>query len=194
MLMADHDWSSRNKTDLMIEVWEKLDCESVGRTEVEAIEVVVKEVFGEHACDPPVVIARLLADEGAVLRHSEILELDVRRRLSSPYGAMFREKVRFSNFDELEESIRYLEILRNRFDEESDEEGRRTLKEVVSGAREQAEELSRDRNLSGPEKAFYSEVAQWFSIWLQSSEIFSGWVLVRKSSPEFKARFGRDGD
>jgi len=31
-------WLSRNKNDLIIEVWEKLDCENVGAAEIEAIE------------------------------------------------------------------------------------------------------------------------------------------------------------
>ena len=30
-------YDARNKTDLIIEVWERLDCESVGRKEIEAI-------------------------------------------------------------------------------------------------------------------------------------------------------------
>ena len=32
-------WKSRNKTELIIEVWEKLDCEDVGAAEIEAIEI-----------------------------------------------------------------------------------------------------------------------------------------------------------
>lgn len=35
-------WNSRTKIDLIIEVWEKLDCESVGAREIEAIETVVR--------------------------------------------------------------------------------------------------------------------------------------------------------
>ena len=58
-------WQSRTKNDLIIEVWEKLDCENVGAAEIEAIEVVVKEQYGEAAVDSPMIIARLLADEGA---------------------------------------------------------------------------------------------------------------------------------
>ena len=68
-------WNSRNKTELIIEVWEKLDCESVGAAEIEAIETAVDEIFGKPAIDSPMKIARLLADEGAELRHSEIMEL-----------------------------------------------------------------------------------------------------------------------
>ena len=36
----------RTKTDLIIEVWERLDCESIGRKEIEAIESAVRERFG----------------------------------------------------------------------------------------------------------------------------------------------------
>ena len=72
---------SRTKLDLIIEVWEKLDCESVGAKEIEAIELVVRDKFGESAVDSPMIIARELADEGAELRHAEILKLDVERRL-----------------------------------------------------------------------------------------------------------------
>ena len=59
-------WNARTKDELMIEVWEKLDCESVGRPELEAIEVAVEAHFGKPAVDSPMVIARLLADEGAI--------------------------------------------------------------------------------------------------------------------------------
>ena len=77
-------WNSRTKNDLIIEVWEKLDCESVGAREILAIEEVVREQYGSAAVESPMIIARNLADEGAELRHSEIMELDVERRLESP--------------------------------------------------------------------------------------------------------------
>ena len=67
-------WLSRTKNDLLIEVWEKLDCESIGASEIEAIETVVRDQYGEAAVESPMVIARLLADEGAELRHSENYE------------------------------------------------------------------------------------------------------------------------
>jgi len=66
-------WKSRTKNDLMIEVWEALDCENVGAEEIVAIEQAVREQFGASAVGSPMAIARLLADEGAELRHSEIM-------------------------------------------------------------------------------------------------------------------------
>ncbi len=83
-------FTSRTKNDLMIEVWEALDCESVGAKEINAIAEAVRAKFGNSAVDSPMRIARLLADEGAELRHSEIMELAISTNFESPYDAMFR--------------------------------------------------------------------------------------------------------
>ena len=88
--MKKREWKARTKHDLMIEVWEYLDCESVGAKELERIAEVVRERFGEGAADSPATVARLLADEGAELRHAEVLEIDVRWRSADPHEALFR--------------------------------------------------------------------------------------------------------
>ena len=84
-------WKSRNKTELIIEVWEKLDCESVGAAEVEAIEIAVEAVYGKPAVESPMRIARLLADEGAELRHSEIMDLYLQRVSVRPHAAVSKK-------------------------------------------------------------------------------------------------------
>ncbi|HRA39690.1 MAG TPA: hypothetical protein PK108_03955, partial [Pyrinomonadaceae bacterium] len=83
-------WHARTKNELIIEVWEKLDCENVGSTEIEAIEIAVAAEYGQAAVDSPMIIARLLADEGAELRHAEIMRLYVERASNRPYDAAFR--------------------------------------------------------------------------------------------------------
>ena len=74
-------------TDLIIEVWEALDCQSVGRAELERIEKELLEKFGTGVTQSPAAIARTLADEGAVLRHPEVFEWDSewrKQRLAQP--------------------------------------------------------------------------------------------------------------
>src|SRR3712207_9549549 len=43
------------------------------------------------------------ADEGAELRHAEVLEMDARWRAADPYEAMFRNVLKFSSFEERSE-------------------------------------------------------------------------------------------
>ena len=182
-------WNSRTKTDLIIEVWEKLDCESVGAKEIEAIEIVVRDRFGEGAIESPMIIARLLADEGAELRHAEILELDVQRRLESPYDAMFRNILKFSDFKETMISIRRLENLRRKFASENDKEGLRLLREIAIKGKNRAQMIANNQKVEEKNRAEKAEIADWFTLWMQSPEIFENWVELRQNSQDFKEKF-----
>ncbi len=184
-------WNSRTKIDLIIEVWEKLDCESVGAKEIEAIETVIREQLGEGATELPMKLARLLADEGAELRHAEILELDARRRLESPYDAMFRNILKFTDFKQTLASIRQIENIRRKFALEKDREGLRAVREVALKGKRRAQMISKNEKVAPEKRAEKEEIAEWFTIWLQSPEIFENWIVMRQKSPDFIAGFGK---
>jgi hypothetical protein len=182
-------YKSRTKNDLMIEVWEALDCESIGAKEIAAIEDAVRERFGASAVETPMKIARLLADEGAELRHAEILELDVERRLESPYDAMFRNILKFSDFRQTAASIRHLENLRQKFAREKDKEGLRLVRETALKGKSRAAMIAKNPKVDEKKRAEKAEIAQWFTIWLQSPEIFENWIELRRNSKDFKNKF-----
>lgn len=172
-------WASKTKRDLMIEVWEKLDCESVGAIEIEAIEEVVRDVLGAAAVESPMQIARLLADEGAELRHSEIMELYVKRYESKPYTAEFRNILKTGSFKQTLSSLRNLENLRRKFLAEGDKNGIRLIRERVIEAKKKL--------TSTPIEV---EIAEWLTVWLQTPDAFETWVSLRRRSADFKAKFG----
>jgi len=185
-------WESRTKTDLIIEVWEKLDCENVGAVEIEAIEIAVEERFGRGAVDSPMVIARLLADEGAELRHSEIMELYVKRHARSPYDAMFFNIMKLADLGQTHGTIRNLENLRKKLAGENDKEGLRLLREKALNGKSRALEMAADQRLETTAKLENAEIAEWLTIWLQSPEIFENWVTLRQNSDDFKEKFGNE--
>jgi len=187
--MKSREWKARTKRDLMIEVWEHLDCESVGAEELEEIEQVVRERFGAGAVESPVRVARLLADEGAELRHAEVLELDARRRAADPYEAMFRNVLKFSTFAQAANSIRNLENLRRQFERRKDQEGLRRVREVAQKGRQRAQMIARNRNVDAAKREEKAEIAEWFGVWLHQPEIFQDWLDLRRRSAEFRARF-----
>ncbi len=185
-------WQSRTKTELIIEVWEKLDCESVGAAEISAIEEVLLGHFGDGAVESPMIIARILADEGAELRHAEIMGLDVQRRLESPYDAMFRNILKFSDFKQTLISIRRLENLRRKFTQENDREGLRLMRETAIKGKRRAQMIANNEKVAEKKRAEKQEIAEWFTIWLQNPEIFENWIILRQNSPDFIERFGKD--
>jgi hypothetical protein len=172
-------WTARNKTDLIFEVWEKLDCASVGSAEIEAIEIVIREEFGAQAVDSPMVLARMLADEGAMLRHSEIMALYLERQSSIPYEAEMRNLFDFSDPRTALRSIRNAENLRKKFASEGDAEGLRKLRELAIWEKKSIKPA-----------AFGAEALAWLTLWIQSPELFDNWIKLRTSAKDFIERFG----
>jgi hypothetical protein len=182
-------WLSRTKKDLMIEVWEKLDCESVGAPEIEAIETAIAAHFGASAVESPMRIARLLADEGATLRHAEIMELWVGRFSDRPHEAEFRNLLKLDDLDAALRSVTNVENLRRKFIAAGDRDGVRLLRDEVLDAKTRARTASRDRSNTPASRSVNAEIAEWLTIWLQSPEIFGQWVKLRRGTSEFKLKF-----
>ena len=178
----------------MIEVWEHLDCETVGARELEAVTEAVRERFGEGAVESPAATARLLADEGAELRHAEVLDMDARWRTQDPYEAMFRNVLKFSTFEEAAVSIRRLDNLRKQFKRTNDREGLRRVSETVLKGKRRAQMIARNAAVNERKRAEKAEIADWFTVWLNQPEIFDDWLALRLGSKEFRERFGEASD
>ncbi|HLL14558.1 MAG TPA: hypothetical protein VK388_05815 [Pyrinomonadaceae bacterium] len=187
--MAKGEWKARTKHDLMIEVWEHLDCETVGASELEAITAAVRERFGEGADESPAIVARLLADEGAELRHAEVLEMDARWRSADPYDAMFRNVLKFASFEEAAASIKRLDNLRRQFARKKDKEGLRRVQETVLKGKQRAQMIARNASVNERKRAEKEEIAEWFTVWLRQPEIFEDWLILRRRAKEFRERF-----
>lgn len=187
-------YDARNKTDLIIEVWERLDCESVGRREIEAIEIVVQDRFGAAAVDSPMIVARLLADEGAELRHSEIMELYLERQAEPGYDAVLRNILKLSDLKSALGSIRNLENARRKFADEKGKEGLRLLRQTAIDGKNEALANAGDRKLSALDRDTQKEIAEWLTIWLQSPDVFESWVKLRQNSKDFLDHFGEAKD
>ena len=183
-------WQARTKNDLIIEVWEKLDCENVGAAEIEAIETVVADQYGRSAVDPPMVIARLLADEGAQLRHSEIMGLHVTRASDRPYDAALRNVLKLDDLKTAAASIRNLENLRRKYNDENNKEGLRLVRETALRAKSIALQMTEGKSRDTISHQINAEIAQWFTIWIQTPEVFESWVGLRQAAPEFIKKFG----
>src|SRR5439155_18104860 len=115
--------SARTRNELTIEVWVGLGRAAVGENELGEIQRAIAKRFGAGAVDSPAAIARLLADEGAELRHPEIIEFDARWREAQ----IAKDAADFSVFDrfdaakalrlkQAESLINKLETLPNRLE------------------------------------------------------------------------------
>lgn len=186
-------WQSRTKNDLIVEVWQHLGGESVGARELSAIQTALSEQFGEGAVDSPAAIARVLADEGAELRHPEVVEYDATWRESKIQeikGKDTGELFDIENTWNLKRAavwIKKLEEERKKLKPED----RKRMKSVEERAREEKERarvVAASTAFTPIQRAEAAEIAEWLTIWLQQPGMFADWVELRQRSPEFKKK------
>jgi hypothetical protein len=186
-------WKSRTRHDLIIEVWEDLDCESVGARELEQIQQALEETFGEGALDSPASIARTVADEGAVLRHPEVFEYDTKWRERLISGAAPLESLSFSNLAEASESMRKLESWRREFAEEGNRAELRRIQEFALKTKQDLRLVARSRVIEEKRRIEAGEIVRWLTIWMQDPAIFDDWLSLRQRSAEFVENFSDQG-
>lgn len=181
-------WRAANKQELILEVWEALDCESVGSRELEQIQEALHQRFGEGGQESPAAIARTVADEGAVLRHPEIFECDKNWRLRRLSSHAYEQELDFSDFDR---AIASFDVLDKTLLSISAHDGDAVtkLRDAVSNSRQNVLLHSRSKILGADEREHAKEISQWLAVWLQSPQLFSDWLELRKRSTEFRNKF-----
>ena len=185
---SEPHWNSRTKRDLIIEVWEYLDCESVGAHELKQIQQALRQKFGEGALESPAAIARTVADEGAVLRHPEVFDCDLKWRMQNLDDLKFQEVLDFSSLSTAFESVVKLEEKRLEL-QANDTRALNQLRDIVTGARKDLQLRARSKIIDLKQRGEAREVARWLTIWLQAPELFSDWLDLRRRSPEFRQKF-----
>lgn len=189
--MASSKWRSNTVPDLIIEVWEALDCESVGKRELEEIQKALVEQFGSGAVNSPAAIARAVADEGAILRHPEVFECDFAWRERNLSEQRFVGQLSFSCLAEAIASFGKVEEKRRAIGSDAVELKR--LRDYVARAREDVLLTAQSKVLKAEQREEAKEVAEWITVWLRSPALFPDWRDLRMRTAEFKKKFTRQG-
>ncbi len=188
--MSATRWSSRTIPDLIIEVWEALDCESVGAKELGQIQHALGGKFGEGAVPSPASIARSVADEGAVLRHPEVFDFDAEWREQKLSASQLPLGISFANLAEVLESFEKLDEERQKLEGKNDELGLKRLREVVAEACGESQLRAESKILDPAVREEAKEISNALRVWLQAPELFLDWLDLRLRSPEFVKKFG----
>lgn len=186
---------------LIIAVWESLDCTMVGEPELGEIQQALLHQLGAGAEMSPAAIARVLADEGAELRHPEVIEFDVRWREAKIDAGSRQLKgleelltARPLQLKKAAGLIKRLEKARRRAEKSGDEAALDHVRTLAVSGRQQAELLAKDRKLDQRKRAEQAEIVEWLKVWIQTPSLFADWLELRRRSPEFQKKFSAKGE
>lgn len=177
------------QSESIIQCWGELDAKSVGAVELETIGTVLLQRFGEGAFSPAA-IARVLADEGLPLRHSEVLDCDTvwrERRADSFFPA---ETFDFSTLEAAITAVEALSRLANSL-QKVDMKRLEALRSTVLRVQQDLQLIGRSPVGNQEQRAVAAEASTWLTVWLQNSSVFEEWLALRRLSPEFLQKFSQ---
>ena len=138
----------------------------------------------------PAAIARILADEGADLRHPEVIEFDVRwRERLLKRSALVAKTAGGLNLNSAEALLKRFERQRQELAARNDTGALRQLSDAAINEKTRAQLLARDDSLDQTVRNTQAEIAEWFRVWLQTPEIFDDWLDLRRRSQQFQEVF-----
>ena len=188
-----------SKQEFIVAQWLRLGGKAIGRRELRRIQRALHEKFGEGGVESPAKIARVLADEGAELRHPEVIEFDVKWREekiekeTSEFKGLERFRVaKPVRLHEAESLIKKLEQTRQSSGRNENKVNVQRLREIAIDVRQTAETLANDSTLTQRQRDEQAEIAQWLAVWLQTPNLFDDWLDLRRRSPDFRNKFSME--
>ena len=168
----------------ILEVWERMETDTLGAAEITRIQEAIAESLSPDSRDviqiSPAAIARILADEGARLRHPEILEADVRWRESQEMISLPGELNDSSLFQQV---FSFLEKTQcGEF--ENKESARKHVRKMALKLKSEFELIAAHRN--DLEGEIFREFSQWLKVFLETPEIARDWLALRIETLEYK--------
>lgn len=179
---------------LVVTCWEQLNRPAVSARVLATIRKRLAKQLRVDVAAGPAAIARILADEGAELRHPEIIESDAAWRqamlneATKEFAPIQAASAQLMDLRAADEFIRSLETMRQKFEREQNKDGLAQLKSLAIQARQAAISIAANANDERLERT-QSEIAEWLTLWLQTPNLFRDWLELRRRSPEFRARF-----
>jgi hypothetical protein len=167
------------QAQFIIDWWSENGNESAGTAELDQIQQALLEHFGAQGRESPAAIARTLAENGARLKHPEVLEADVRWREREEFSLFASEEL---SFPSIEAAIEWVERL-------SASENHAELRKFVLQLKTELELVAKSMRIPLPDRLIAAEVAHWLAVWLQNPPIFADWLVLRRESHEFRERF-----
>ena len=179
---------------LVVTCWEQLNRPAVSARVITTIRKQLTKQFRAHTGTSPAVIARILADEGADLRHPEIIESDAAWReamldeATKEFAQIQLAPEQLTDLLAAEELIRRLEAMRQKLEREQNKDGLAQLKSLAIQARQAAASIAGNANDAQLHRT-QTEIAEWLKVWLQTPNLFRDWLELRQRSEEFRANF-----
>jgi hypothetical protein len=181
----------KSKREMVLDIYDREAMGEVTAREIAVINQGLVEEYGEGGAMAPAEIARILRDEDLPVRLEQVF------RMMTPtekYENLFDGLIACETLAEAEQAIERIRSLQEKFQALQDGTGVRFARQTARAAKADAEERAANTRLPAETRRVCAEIAMWFTVWLQTPELFAEWLALRKRSADFRAAFPVRGE
>ena len=180
--------TKKTKQELILELaGSEEQGKSFGRDKIRSIQGQLRERLGPSGKTSEAYVAQILVEAGGAINYPNPF---VNTPVQEPYGSQLQGALRFGNLTEAEKSLTRLQALYTEYLFAQDRTGTSLVRKLIAKGKDRARSLAGSTRVTPRKREEKDEIARWFSIWLDTPDLFFDWLEVRKKSEGFRRLFG----
>lgn len=100
-----------------------------------------------------------------------------------------KPQLKFGSLELAEQTLRETHQQFCEFRRRGNRDGTEQCRALILKGKRRAVMISKNRKVDAAKREEKAEIAQWFTVWLQTPDIFWDWLPMRKQSADFQRRF-----
>jgi hypothetical protein len=110
--------------------------------------------------------------------------------MQEPYASRLAGVLEFHDLDSAERSLRKLYTIYRDYRDARDRVGMNLVRALATKGKLRAQSLAANPRVQPQKRLEKQEISRWFHVWLETPDLLSDWLALRKSSEEFRGFFG----
>ncbi len=132
-------------------------------------------------------MASILRESGYEVRYEDRFSDPV---MPEPYATRLKGLLEFHDLASAEQSLARISTLSAEYSSVEDRRGVAFVQALVKKGKLRARSLASNPRVNAAKRREKEEIARWFQVWLETPDLFSDWLELRKRSQEFQDLFG----
>jgi hypothetical protein len=182
-----HVPNGKNLKQLILECSREEGFERVGAREIRSIEAALRRRMGNGNKVSPSYIANVLRQAGTRV---EVDDPFVDPWMEEPYASRLAGLLQFGDLEEAESSLRKLDAIFQEYRATTDRHGTDLVRSLIVKGKQRAESMAANSRIRPEKRREKQEIARWFRVWMDVSDLCFDWIEMRKQSEEFQQMFG----
>lgn len=177
---------TKSKKQIIFEYCNQHGLRTAGMDEIREMSGEIRRTLGAQVRVSFTYIAHVLQQAGITVENDGPY---VRPPLPEPYATELKGALRFKELSSAEACLRRLDGAYQKYLRAGDRKGISLVRSLLLKGKDRARRLAGDPRVDASKRGEKEEIVRWFTVWLQSPDLFFDWLELRKRSEEFQRAF-----